>query len=64
MNPGGRKSGGGTPFSVSDIVGVETDELLAIAVEEGLGQRRQEALKALICRQIVQNELLMRLRPR
>ena len=48
INPGGRKSGSGTPFSVSDTVGMETDELLKVAAEEGFGQRKQGALKALV----------------
>jgi hypothetical protein len=51
MNPGGPKSGIGTPFSVNDIVGMETEKLMEAAAEEGLGQRKQEALKALVCRQ-------------
>ncbi|KAH9979819.1 hypothetical protein BJV74DRAFT_887892 [Russula compacta] len=48
MNPGGRRSGTGTEFSVSEIVNNETDELLQQANEEGdFGKRKQEALKAL-----------------
>jgi hypothetical protein len=51
MNPGGRKSASGTPFSVSDTVRLETDQLLQLAAEEGFGQRKQAALKTLVrCR--------------
>ena len=35
MNPGGRQSGTGTDFSVSDIVYEETDQLLLLVNEEG-----------------------------
>ena len=59
MNPGGQNSGSATPLSVDDIVGMGTDKLMTIAAEEGLGERRQEALKALVCCQIVRNEVLM-----
>ena len=52
MNPGGRKSGTGTPYSVSEAISLETDELLKIAAEEGSGKRKQAALKALACRKI------------
>jgi hypothetical protein len=48
LNPGGPKSGGGTPHSVSDIVNMETDELLAVAETEGFGVRKQVALKTLV----------------
>ncbi|KAF8325089.1 uncharacterized protein EI90DRAFT_3129205 [Cantharellus anzutake] len=48
MNPGGPKSRSGTPFSVSDFIAKDTDELLDIAASEGLGTRKQAALKALI----------------
>jgi hypothetical protein len=64
MNPGGRNSGSATPLSVGDIVGMETDKLMKIAAEEGLGQLKQDALKALVCCQIVRNEVLMGLRSR
>jgi len=50
MNPGGPKSGGGTPYSVSDTISLETDTLLGMAAEEGFGKRKQAALKALVCR--------------
>ena len=53
MNPGGRKSGSGTPYSVSDTISMEIDTLLALAAEQGFGNRKQAALKALACRKIV-----------
>jgi hypothetical protein len=48
LNPGGPKSGGGTPHSVSDIVHIETDKLLAVAETEGFGVRGQVALQTLV----------------
>jgi hypothetical protein len=48
MNPVGPKSGSGTPPSVSDIVNMETDNLLAVAETAGLGVRKQVALKSLV----------------
>ena len=48
MNPGGPKSGSGTTHSVSDIVNMETDELLVVANDAGFGVWKQEALKALV----------------
>jgi hypothetical protein len=48
MNPGGPKSGSGTPFSVSEVIAMETDQLLRIANEGGFGKRKQQALKALV----------------
>ncbi|KAK2462249.1 hypothetical protein APHAL10511_005745 [Amanita phalloides] len=48
MNTGGRKSGIGTPYSVSDTISMDTDALLKIAAEEGFGNRKQAALKTLI----------------
>ena len=48
MNPGGHKSGSGTPYSVSEFVGLETDELMKLMKEEGFGTRKQAALKALV----------------
>ena len=48
MNPGGRASRSGTPFSVSDVVSKETDELLELVAQEGFGKRQQNALKALV----------------
>jgi len=53
VNPGGRKSVAGTPFSVSDTVHMETDELLICAKEKGFRQRKQASLKALVCRNVV-----------
>ena len=49
MNPGGHKYGSGTPFSVSDFISKNTDELLQIAASERFGTRKQAALKALVC---------------
>ena len=40
MNPGGRKSGSDTPFSVSDAISMEADILLEIATQEGFGIRK------------------------
>jgi len=51
MNPGGRKSASGTPFSVSDIIAEETEELLQIVASEEPGKRKQTVLKALVCRE-------------
>jgi hypothetical protein len=48
MNPGGPKSGSDTPHSVSDVVNMETDELLVVAEDAGFGLRKQEALKSLV----------------
>ena len=49
MNPGGRQSGTGTDFSVSDIVDEETDQLRLLVNEEGdFGKRKQEVLKVLV----------------
>jgi len=47
MNPGGPKSGVGTPHSVSQFVSIDTDKLLEVAAQEGFGKRKQDALKAL-----------------
>ncbi|KAF8432753.1 hypothetical protein L210DRAFT_2767593 [Boletus edulis BED1] len=48
MNPGRRKSGTSTAFSVSEVVNEETDKLLQRVNEEGdFGKRKQELLKAL-----------------
>ena len=49
MNPGRRKSGSSTAFSVGDGIALETDELLDLANENRFGIRKQEALKALVC---------------
>ena len=51
LNPGEPKSGASTPFSVSDIMSMEIDELLEVANEEGFG--KQEALKCLVCSDVV-----------
>ena len=54
MNPGGRKSGLDTPHSVSDVVEMETEELLRLATEEGkFGVRKQEALTILVRSEIL-----------
>jgi hypothetical protein len=49
LNPGGRKSGGGTPYAVSDVIGLKTDKLLELAEKDGFGTRNQGVLKALVC---------------
>jgi hypothetical protein len=54
MNPGEPKSRGDTPHSVSDIVNMETDELLAVAGGAGFGVRKQVALKSLVRSKVVQ----------
>jgi hypothetical protein len=54
QNPGGLKSGVGTPYSVTEFISKNTDELLKEAVKEGFGKRKQEILKALVCRQVHQ----------
>jgi len=49
MNPGGRKSAGGSAFSVSEIVDEETEKLLETVDAEGdFGKRKQGALKTLV----------------
>ena len=48
MNPGGRRSGSETPFSVSEMIGMDTDRLLLAAASEGFGIWKPEALKALV----------------
>lgn len=49
MNPGGRKSTGGSAFSVSEIVDEETEKLLETVDAEGdFGKRKQGALKTLV----------------
>jgi len=53
-NPGGRKSGTGTPFSVSELVGAETDRLIQMATDEkGYGVRKQVILKELVCGEVI-----------
>ena len=52
MNPGRRKPGSSTPFSVSDAISMKTNKLLEIATQEGFEIRRQAALKTLACRKI------------
>jgi hypothetical protein len=53
LNPGGLKSVAGTPLSVSDIISMETEEMLELANQEGFGTRKQEALKRLVCFNVV-----------
>src|SRR6267143_963751 len=49
MNPGGRKSGTGTQFSVIELIDKKIDELLELAEEDrSFGKRKQETLKALV----------------
>ena len=49
MNPGGKKSGRDTAFSVSDAMYEETDKHLEVVEQEGkFGKRKQESLKALV----------------
>jgi len=49
MNPGERKSGGDTVFSVSDAIYEETEKLLEVVEQEGkFGRRKQGSLKALV----------------
>lgn len=48
-NPGGPKSGLGTPFSVSDTMDLDTDRLLEMMNnDEKYGKRKQAILKALV----------------
>ena len=54
INLGGPKSKEGTPFSVSDIIAQETEELLEMATNDGTyGKQRQVVLKALVCRMLL-----------
>jgi hypothetical protein len=55
MNPGGRKSGSATPFSVSDAIGMETDKLMELAAGDNFRKWNQGALKALVWFEIVCN---------
>ena len=49
MNPGGKKSGGDTEFSVSDAINEETEKLLEVVEQEGkFGKSKQGSLKALV----------------
>lgn len=53
-NPGVHKSGTGTPHSVSEIIGAETDKLIQMAKEEdGYGVRKQTILKELVRGEVV-----------
>jgi hypothetical protein len=52
LNPGGPKSAAGTPYSVSDFISNDTDELLREAATKGFGKHKQSALKTLVCRQV------------
>jgi hypothetical protein len=53
LYPEGPKTGTSTPCSVSDIISMETDELLALDGQEGFGTRKQEALTRLVCSNMV-----------
>jgi hypothetical protein len=53
LNPGGARSGLGTPYSVSEMISMETEDLLAVASQEGFGTRKQEALKRLVRRNVI-----------
>ena len=53
LNPGGPQAGASTPVSVSDIISMETNQLLALANQGGFGKRKQEALKRLVCSNVV-----------
>ncbi|KAH9970929.1 hypothetical protein BJV74DRAFT_783921 [Russula compacta] len=55
MNPGGHKSASGTPVSVSNFVGEDTEELLRMAASENPGKRKQALLKAVVCRECEQH---------
>lgn len=56
INPGGPRSAIGTPFSVTDIVSMETEELLR-SIEAGGGfGRKQEALKTLVRRKVIRDD--------
>jgi hypothetical protein len=48
INPGGPKSEEGTPFSVSDIIAKETEELLEMATNDHTYGKQQGVLKALV----------------
>jgi hypothetical protein len=53
-NPGGHKSGTGTPSSVSELVGAETDRLIQMAKDEkGYGVRKQVILKELVRGEVI-----------
>jgi hypothetical protein len=61
MNPGGPRSATGTPFSVTDVVSMETEGLLR-SIEAGggeesrYGKRKQEVLKTLVRREVVRDD--------
>jgi hypothetical protein len=53
-NPGGRQSGTGTPFSVSELAGAEMDRLIQMAKDEkGSGVRKQVILKELVRGEVI-----------
>ena len=54
MNPGEPRLGSGTPHSVSDIVNMESDELLGVTEGTGFAVRKQEALKCLVRSKVIQ----------
>ena len=49
MDPGGRISRAGTPYSVSIAIGLKTDELLDLAAKDGSEKWNQGVLEALVC---------------
>jgi hypothetical protein len=49
MNNGGVRSGGGSEHSVSDVLGLEVDELVEEAKIAGFETRKQSVLKGLVC---------------
>jgi len=49
MNPGGKKSGGDTEFSVSDAINEETEKLLEVEQGGKFEKHKQVSLKALVC---------------
>jgi hypothetical protein len=53
MNPGGQPSESGTPYSVSKLVKLETDEFMKLAKEEGFGTQKQNTLKVLVCTELL-----------
>ncbi len=42
INPGRRKSGAGTEFSVCELIDKKTDELLELVEDRNFGKRKQE----------------------
>ena len=60
MNPGGRKSGTSTVFSISDVIDEEMDKLLQQVNEGGdFRKRKQVLLKALVCVHSCQSHIIL-----